>query len=77
MEMGTRGLESIEAVVDDNPFSFKFAKFWTGNDVAFLSGLGIQVGGDVSSTHLRPIHFGKEETQMHGLHSNNASIGFF
>ena len=41
MEMGARGPESIEAVVNDKLFAFKFAKFQAGNDVSLLSGLGI------------------------------------
>ena len=78
MEMGARGPESIEAVVNDKLFSFEFSKFRTSNDVVFLSGFSIQVGGgDVSGTHFQSIHLSKEETQMHGLHSNDASIGFF
>ena len=78
MGMGARGPESIEAAVNDKLFSFKFAKFQASNDIVFLSGLGIQVGGGaIGSTHFQSIHLSKKETQSYGLHANNASIGFF
>ena len=78
METGSRGMESVEAAVDDKLFTFKFAKFGTSNDVPFLSGFGIEVGrGDIGGTDFQSIHLCKEETQMNGLHANDASIGLF
>ena len=78
MEAGSRGAESIEAAVDYKFLTFKFSKFRASNNVAFLSGFGIQVGrGDVSSTNFQTIHFCKEETQLNGLHTNDTSIGLF
>ena len=78
MEMGTRGSETVEAVVNHKLFAFEFTKFQASNDVVLLSCLGIQVGrGDISGAHFQSIHFGKKETQSYGLHVNDTSISFF